>query len=55
MTWIEVSNKLPDKEGKYVIKTTTAFNNILKLEAFFNGKSFDVRNQVVTHWLKEDI
>ncbi len=44
----------PQKEGKYIVITQTTFlKNTHKFEAYFNGKSFNVSGQVVTHWLLE--
>lgn len=58
MEWIEANKYLPDVKGKYLVKTKTTMGNQQRLEAHLsitNGKaSFNVTNQVVTHWLKEN-
>jgi hypothetical protein len=63
MEWIDVSLEQPKQVGKYLVKTKTSMGNIHRLDAIFSitkdkktGKekcSFNVSNQVVTHWLKE--
>ncbi len=58
MQWIDVSLEQPPVAGKYVVKTRTTMGNTHKLEAGYtitNGKGhFNVSNQIVTHWLKEE-
>lgn len=58
MEWISVKEKLPKKEGKYVVKTVTSMGNTHKVETFCTitkGKAhFGVNNQIVTHWLQEE-
>ena len=49
---IDVKTELPVIPGKYIIDTKTAYSKNSFL-ANFNGKSFDVNNQIVTHWYKE--
>lgn len=53
MRWISI-NDLPTNEGKYVVKTRTMTGNIHKVECYFNGKNFNVTNQVVFEWLNEE-
>lgn len=57
MNWISVKDRLPDTEGKYIVKTKTTMGNINRFDARFyitgDKKTFDVSNQVVTHWLEE--
>lgn len=56
--WISIKDFLPEKQGKYVVKTTSPFGTNRKIEAMFiknkNNGTFDVNNQTVTHWLKEE-
>ena len=58
MEWIDVTKELPSIENKYLVKTKTSKGNQHRLDAHLsitNGKaSFNVTNQVVTHWLKEN-
>ncbi len=55
MIWIPIDQSKPPKEGKYLVRTLSShMKTIHRLEARFNGNSFDVTNQIVTHWLKED-
>jgi hypothetical protein len=58
MQWIDISLEQPQVAGKYLVKTRTTMGNTHKLEAGYtitNGKGhFNVSNQVVTHWLKEE-
>jgi hypothetical protein len=58
MQWIDVSLEQPQVAGKYLVKTRTTMGNTHKLESGYtitNGKGhFNVSNQIVTHWLKED-
>ncbi len=49
---INLNESLPIEKGKYIIKTKTRFNTPI-FEAYFNGKSFEVNNQIVTHWFKK--
>lgn len=63
MEWIDVSLEQPKQVGKYLVKTKTSMGNIHRLEVGYTitkdektGKekhSFNLSNQVVTHWLKE--
>lgn len=62
MNWIDVNQEMPSKEGKYLVKTSTTMGNSHKVECHCHiheekGKiktKFNVTNQIVTHWLKED-
>jgi hypothetical protein len=58
MQWIDISLEQPTQEGKYLVKTRTTMGNTHRVESSFsitNGKGkFNVSNQVVTHWLKEN-
>lgn len=54
MKWINILDLLPEEPGKYIVETKTSMGNVNKFQARFNGKSFDVRNQVVVKWLKEN-
>lgn len=52
---IYTKDRLPEKPGKYLIETESSplikgLNNINRLEARFNGSTFDINNQVVTAW-----
>jgi hypothetical protein len=55
--FVDVKDELPTKEGKYIVKTLTKYNNKHELQcsvSITNGKvHFNVSNQIVTHWLKE--
>jgi len=63
MEWIDITIEKPIVAGKYLVKTQTTMNNVHRLEAHYSitkdkqsGKeksSFNVSNQIVTHWLKE--
>ena len=63
MEWIDITIEKPIVAGKYLVKTQTSFGNTHRLDATFSitkdkqsGKeksSFNVSNQIVTHWLKE--
>lgn len=59
MQWIDISLEQPKTAGKYLVKTRTSMGNTHRLETNYtitNGKGhFGVTNQIVTHWLKEDI
>lgn len=55
MKWVKITEELPIYKGKYVVETVTNYNNTLKFETTFNGKKFDVNNQVVVRWLKEEL
>lgn len=54
MEWIDYKIKKPTKPGKYIVKTITPHKNVGRFDAKFNGNSFDVNNQIVTHWLNEN-
>lgn len=54
MRWVDIKSDKPPTKGKYVIKTVNKRGNILKLEALYNGNSFEVTNQEPTHWLNEE-
>jgi hypothetical protein len=63
MEWIDVSLEQPSVAGKYLVKTKTLMGNTHRLDASYSiakdkltGKekrTFNVNNQIVTHWLKE--
>lgn len=57
MQWISVDDELPETPGKYIVKTKTMMDNQNRFDArlYISGskKTWDVSNQVVTHWLKE--
>jgi hypothetical protein len=63
MEWIDITIEKPIVAGKYLVRTQTTMGNTHRLEATFSitkdkqsGKeksSFNVSNQIVTHWLKE--
>jgi hypothetical protein len=53
MRWVEIKSEKPPIAGKYVIKTVSKRGTKQKLEALYNGNSFDVNNQEPTHWLDE--
>jgi hypothetical protein len=52
-----VTKELPSISGKYIVFTESGFGSHFKSEhqfsAKFNGKNFEVNNQIVTDWLKE--
>ena len=58
LAWIDASQEMPTKPGKYVVQTRTMMGNSHKVETsctITNNKAkFGVTNQVVTHWLKEN-
>lgn len=49
---VDINTELPKNPGKYIVDTKTRHSSNSFL-ASFNGKSFDVTNQIVTHWYKE--
>lgn len=57
MKWVSVTDELPETPGKYIVKTKTMMGNQNRFDARFHisgsKKTWDVSNQVVTHWLKE--
>ena len=57
MQWISVTDELPEIPGKYIVKTKTMMGNQNRFDARLHisgsKKTWDVSNQVVTHWLKE--
>ena len=57
MKWVSVTDELPETSGKYIVKTKTTMGNENKFNArlYISGskKTWDVLNQVVTHWFKE--
>tara|TARA_R110001606_G_scaffold325912_1_gene472706 strand:- start:209 stop:382 length:174 start_codon:yes stop_codon:yes gene_type:complete len=57
MEWIAIADELPEEQGKYIVKTKTMMGNQNRFDArlYISGskKTWDVSNQVVTHWLKE--
>ena len=57
MQWISVTDELPKNPGKYIVKTKTMMGNENKFNARLHisgpKKTWDVSNQLVTHWLKE--
>lgn len=60
MEWIDATIEMPTIEGKYLVKTRTMMGNTHKVDSHCsinkknNKASFNVSNQIVTHWLKED-
>ena len=50
---MEWRNDNPTFVGKYIVKTRTLMGNIHKLEAYWNGKSWNVSNQIEIEYLKE--
>lgn len=55
---VSVSDELPDTPGKYPVFTESTYGfgklkSSNQFTAYFNGKSFEVNNQVVKYWLKE--
>ena len=54
MIWIDLEKEKPEKNEKYIVKTVTYMKNSYRFEPRFDGKNFDVSNQKVTHWLKEN-
>lgn len=63
MDWIKVEDQMPDKAGNYVVETLTTCMNIRRrLEAHLSitvdgkktKKTWNVSNQIVKRWLKED-
>jgi hypothetical protein len=62
MEWIDINKEIPSVEGKYLVQTKTTMGNTHKLETMCTLKEdkgkmkahFNVNNQIVTHWLKEN-
>lgn len=56
MRWISIDDRLPDKAGKYIVKTKT-FLGYNRFEATLHvsdsKRTWDVSNQVVIEWLEE--
>lgn len=50
MEWV---NKQPEKSGKYVVETKTQMGNTHRIEAYWNGKSWNFSNQLFVKYLKE--
>jgi len=55
---ISIKDELPKNPGKYLVFTESTYGfgkckGHNQFSAHFNGKGFEVNNQVVTHWLKE--
>lgn len=61
MKWVKVEDKLPFREGKFVVRTERPHPGLkgrmvsLRMETTFNGESFDVSNQKVVEWLDETV
>ena len=57
MNWINVKEKIPQIEGKYIVKTITPKGNINRFECDYHlvddKPKFRVSNQIITHWLNE--
>lgn len=54
MEWIPLTEKQPEKKGKYIVTTLTTMGNIHRFEArYHGGGKWSVSNQKVTHWLSE--
>jgi hypothetical protein len=53
MTWIDLTERKPTSPGKYIIRTISRMGNVNRFEARFDGKNFDISNQIATHWLEE--
>ena len=63
MRWLNIKERYPHRSGKYVViavGSSKLYSTQHKFEARYhhdpatNKGSFDVSNQVVTHWLEED-
>lgn len=58
MEWINFKEEQPKEGGKYLVKTKTTMGNSHRLDSLCtitDGKAhFNVSNQIVTHWLKEN-
>lgn len=54
MKWIQIDTILPLNPGKYILKTKTMAGNIHRVESYFNGKAFNITNQVIIAWLYEE-
>ena len=52
MEWID---KQPEIAGKYIVETKTQMGNIRRLEAYWNGKSWNFTNQKFVKYLKENL
>jgi hypothetical protein len=57
-TWVPVGEGLPEKGGKYLVKTESIFmKSVNRFDAVLvvsdTKKTWNVSNQVVTHWLDE--
>ena len=62
MEWIDINKEIPSVDGKYLVQTKTLMSNTHRLDAHCSLKEekgvmkahFNVNNQIVTHWLKEN-
>jgi hypothetical protein len=62
MEWIDINDEIPGVEGKYLVKTRTTMGNTHRVDSVCTLKEdkgkmkahFNVNNQKVTHWLKEN-
>ena len=60
---ISVKDELPKEDGKYIVFTITPFKNVNVFECSYKrevkkGKekiTWGCNNQIVTHWLKEEL
>jgi hypothetical protein len=50
MEWLE---SLPENPGKYIVETKTMMGNTNRVNAYFNGKHWDLSNQTFVKYLKE--
>lgn len=50
MEWIYT---MPEKEGYYVVQTTTKFGRHNTLNSYYNGKTWSFTNQIFYRYLKE--
>ena len=52
-TAVEWLESLPENSGKYIVETKTMMGNTNRVNAYFNGKHWDLSNQTFVKYLKE--
>lgn len=48
--WNDIKDP-PNKEGYYVVQTTTMMGNNNSFKCYFNGNKFECSNQIVLKWI----
>ncbi len=61
MEWINAQKQLPTNKGYYLVIIESFLHRVFtekifrhkRTEVYYNGKTFETNNQIVTYWLKE--